>query len=78
LEGYVILQQNDDNKPHADGILYLTSRETPSGIIERALRTLKGVKNVSINHLAGTVWIAYDPTKITSREIRDFLKELRS
>jgi hypothetical protein len=73
----VILQQNNDSKRHAGAILYLSSREIPSGIMERGLRTLKGIKKVSINHLARTVWINYDPAKISSTQIREFLNKLK-
>jgi len=50
----------------------------PAGIAERELRTLKGVNDVSINHLAHTVHVSYDPTKTTSDKIRAFLKNLDS
>jgi hypothetical protein len=48
----------------------------PAGITERELRTLKGVNEVSINHLANTIKVTYDPTKTTSDKIRAFLNKL--
>ena len=50
----------------------------PAGIAERELRALKGVNDVSINHLAHMVHVSYDPTKTTSDKIRAFLKKLGS
>ncbi len=48
----------------------------PAGIAERELRTLKGVNEVSINHLKYTVHVIYDPTKTSSDKIRAFIKTL--
>lgn len=50
----------------------------PAGIAERELRALKGVNDVSINHLAHTVQVSYDPTRITSDKIRALLSKLGS
>ena len=50
----------------------------PAGIAVRELRALKGVNEVSINHLKHTVHVIYDPTKISSDEIREFIKKLAS
>lgn len=50
----------------------------PAGIAERELRELKGVNEVSINHLTHMVHANYDPTKTTSDKIRALLNKLRS
>ena len=50
----------------------------PAGIAERELCTLKGVNEVSINHLKHTVHVTYDSTKTTSDKIRAFIKTLAS
>ena len=50
----------------------------PAGIAERQLCTLKGVNEVSINHLKHTVHVTYDSAKTTSDEIRTFIKTLAS
>jgi copper chaperone CopZ len=68
-----------ENTKHTEEHAILSLLSTvPAGIAERKLRTLKGVNEVSINHLAHTVQVSYDPTKITSDKIRAFLKKLGS
>jgi copper chaperone CopZ len=48
----------------------------PSGKLERHLRKLEGIEEVTINHLGQTVKIRYNPSMVTIEEIRSFLKEL--
>lgn len=47
-----------------------------SGIIEGRLKKLSGVKDVTVNYITDTVQVSYDPIKITTDDIRQFLKKL--
>ncbi len=47
-----------------------------SGIIERRLKKLSGIKDVTVNYVTDTVQVSYDPKKITTDDIRQFLKKL--
>lgn len=47
-----------------------------SGIIERKLKKLNGIKDVNVNYITDTVQVNYDPRRVTTEEIRDFLKKL--
>jgi hypothetical protein len=50
----------------------------PSGQIETQLRKLKGIKDVTTNHVSHAVKIRYDPRIVTIEEIRTVLKNTRS
>ena len=70
---------HNENTTHSEEHAILSlPLSMPTGIAERELRTLKGVNEVSINHLKHTVHVTYDPTKTTSDKIRAFLKKLSS
>lgn len=62
----IISYQRQDNIP------------VPAGRLERELRDLEGVKEVTINHLTATVKIRYDPRLVTVERIRSILKKFRS
>lgn len=47
-----------------------------SGIIERKLKRLPGIRDVVVNYVTDTVFVNYDPTRVTSEEIRTFMKKL--
>jgi Cu+-exporting ATPase len=47
-----------------------------SGIVERKLRRLDGIKNVTVNNVADTVSVNYDPQQLNSEEIRLFIRKL--
>lgn len=47
-----------------------------SVIIERKLRKLAGIKNVSVNYVTDTVLVNYDPRRLTTEEIRSFIRGL--
>jgi len=47
-----------------------------SGMLERRLRKLKGVKEIFVNHSSRTVRIHYDPRAVSLEKIRSVLKEL--
>lgn len=58
---------------------YLTPGHViPSGKLERQLRKLKGVREITINHLSHTVKIRYDPHLVTAEKMRSILKKLGS
>jgi copper chaperone CopZ len=65
-----------ESKAEAHAILsYLPlSMLIPPGQIETRLRKMKGVKEVTINHVSHTVKIRYDPSIVTIEKIRTFLK----
>ena len=48
----------------------------PSGVVERELRKLNGIKEVMINPLTHTVTIRYDLNVMTVEKMRSFLKRL--
>jgi copper chaperone CopZ len=47
-----------------------------SAIVERKLKKLSGIKDVTVNYVTDTVQVSYDPMKITTDDIRRFLKKL--
>ena len=47
----------------------------PSGQVETRLRKMKGVKEVTVNHVSHTVKIRYDPSIVTIEKIRTFLRK---
>ena len=63
---------------HAEetAIFSLSSFPIPFGIVEQQLDTLKGIIGVSLNLLSNTIRVSYDPTQITSDEIRSFIKSV--
>jgi hypothetical protein len=72
------LVKNESTKCGEEHALLSLPLSIPAGIAERELRTLKGVNEVSMNHLTHMVQVAYDPTKTTSVKIRSLLKKLGS
>jgi len=71
-------KSKDRLRSEADAILSYVrpGRTIPSGKVERHLRRLEGIEEVTINHLSQTVKIRYNPSMVTIEEIRSFLKEL--
>lgn len=47
-----------------------------SGIVERQLKKLPGINYAVVIYLADGAMVNYDPTQLTSDEIREFLKKL--
>jgi len=47
----------------------------PSGQVETRLRKLKGVKEVTVNHVSHTVKIRYDPSIVTIERIRTLINK---
>ena len=48
----------------------------PSGKIERQLRKLRGVKEITINPISHTVKIRYDPHVMTAEKMRSVIRKL--
>jgi copper chaperone CopZ len=46
----------------------------PSGQVETRLRKIKGIKDVTVNHVSHTVKVRYDPSIVTIEKIRTLLK----
>ena len=44
-----------------------------SSEIERKLRKVSGIKKVTVDFVANTVLISYDPDQITTQDIRNFI-----
>lgn len=47
-----------------------------SAIVELKLKKLSGIKDVTVNYVTDTVHVSYDPMKISTDDIRQFLKQL--
>jgi len=47
-----------------------------SGIIERKLKKLSGIKKVAVNYVTDTVLVNYDPTELSPDDIRSFMIKL--
>jgi cation transport ATPase len=59
----------------ADAIFSLHRLDrSSSSTIEHRLRKVNGVENVTVDFAANTVVVSYDPNKITSEHIREFLQ----
>ena len=46
----------------------------PSGLIETRLRKMKGIKEVTVNHVSHTFSISYDPSIVTIEKIRTLFR----
>jgi copper chaperone CopZ len=47
-----------------------------SGIIEGRLRELHGITDANVNYVADTVIVNYDPNRLTTDDIRAFMKKV--
>jgi len=47
-----------------------------SGIIEGRLRKLHGITSVNVNYVTDTVVVGYDPNRLTTDDIRAFMKKV--
>lgn len=45
-------------------------------MLETKLRKVPGVREVNVNYVADMVQVKFNPDKLTSDEIRDFMKKL--
>lgn len=56
--------------------LYTLGCSTCSGLLEKKLKKVPGVTEVNVNYVADMVHIRFDPSKVTSDDIRTFMKNL--
>jgi copper chaperone CopZ len=47
-----------------------------SSLVERKLKKLPGIKNVTVSNLTDTVLVDYDPEQLNTEEIRLFIRKL--
>ena len=47
-----------------------------SSNLESKLKTIQGITEVYVNYVADVVEVKFDPSKIKSEDIRDFMKKL--
>ena len=68
----------DSDKATAEAIfsLFNLGCSSCSGIIERKLKKLSGIKGVSVDYVTDTVLVDYDPAYLTAEDIRAFIKKL--
>jgi copper chaperone CopZ len=45
-------------------------------MIEGRLRKLHGIRNVNVDYVTDTVVVGYDPTRLTTDDIRAFMKKV--
>ncbi len=67
-----------ESKPVGNAIfsLYNLGCSSCSGILERKLKRVSGIAEVNVNYVADMVQVKFDPSKITSDDIRAFMKKL--
>jgi copper chaperone CopZ len=58
--------------------LYSLGCSSCSGLLESKLKKLPGITEVNVNYVADMVAITFDPRKVTSDDIRTFMKKLGS
>jgi len=56
--------------------LHILGCSSRSGVVERKLRKMTGIRNVKVDYVTDTVLVSYDPTKLTAGRIREFLRNL--
>lgn len=47
-----------------------------SAVIEKKLKKLGGIRDVSVNYITDTILVDYDPSRLTSQDIRALIKKL--
>lgn len=75
------LSNGSKGLPRAEAQIILfcpTSEGHVSGRIERGLRKIEGIKEVTINPFTHNVKVHYDPNRVTVKKIRVILKTLHS
>ena len=67
-----------DNRITAEAIfsLFNLGCSSCSRMIEGRLRKLHGIRNVNVDYVTDTVVVGYDPTRLTTDDIRAFMKEV--
>jgi copper chaperone CopZ len=56
--------------------LYSLGCSSCSGLLESKLKQMPGIAEVNVNYVADMVQIKFDPSKVTSDDIRTFMKKL--
>ena len=67
-----------DNRVTAEAIfsLFNLGCSSCSRIIEGRLRKLHGITNVNVDYVTDTVVVGYDPKRLTTDDIRAFMKKV--
>lgn len=68
----------ENKRPRAQAIfsLFNLGCSSCSAIVERKLKKLAGIKNVTVNYVTDTVLVKYDSSQVTTEEIRTFIRKL--
>jgi len=68
----------EDSKVKAEAIFSLFNLGCSScfRIIEGRLKELQGITSVNVNYVTDTVAVGYDPTRLTTDDIRAFMKKV--
>ena len=66
-----------DNRVTAEAVFSLFNLGCSSShrLIEGRLRELQGITNVSVDYVTGTIVVGYDPKRLTTDDIRAFMKK---
>ena len=74
----VMSAPRQDNRVTAEAIfsLFNLGCSSCSRMIEERLRKLHGITNVNVNYVTDTVAVGYDPTRLTTDDIRAFMKKV--
>lgn len=56
--------------------LYSLGCSSCSRLLETKLKKVPGISEVNVNYVADMVQVKFNPDKVTSEEIRDFMKKL--
>ena len=67
-------QNTAELQPFGNAIFSL--RTYGSSNLESKLKTIQGITEVYVNYVADVVEVKFDPSKIRSEDIRDFMKKL--
>ena len=64
------------HKREADAIFSLLRvNRSSTSKIEHRLRKVSGIRNVTVDFVANTVLVSYDPDQITIQDIREFVEK---
>jgi copper chaperone CopZ len=70
------MTEKQQPKAHAIFSLFNLGSSSCSGTVERKLKKLAGIKNVSVNNVTDTILVNYDPQQLNTEEIRLFVRKL--
>ena len=74
----VMSDPTQDNRVTAEAIfsLFNLGCSSCSRMIEGRLRKLHGITNVNVDYVTDTVVVGYDPKRLTTDDIRAFMKKV--